>query len=63
MPELISLLSKVPPALWEEMARLLRLIAAAPDPATAIERAKFFAAADAAKLIADEALDKALANK
>jgi uncharacterized protein YggE len=55
------------PTLAEAIAtgigELVSIILRAPDPRAAIERAKFYAAADAAKLAADEALKKALSKK
>ena len=44
----------------EALAELVHVILAAPDRRTAIERAKFYAAADAAKIAADAALRKDL---
>lgn len=60
MNPLAALLEAVPEALIEPLAELVKLILDSPDKHAAIERAKFYATADAAKLAADAALRKDL---
>jgi len=57
---LSKVLDAVPGALIVPLAELVKIIIDAPNPRDAIDRAKFYAAASAAKLAADEALKKEL---
>lgn len=57
---LTELIDEIPAVLAAPLIELVRIILGAPDPASAIERAKFYALADAEKLAADAALRKAL---
>lgn len=57
---LTQAIEAVPGALIAPLADLVRLIVDAPNPSIAIERAKFYALADAEKLAADALLKKAL---
>ena len=52
--------SGVPSEIAQGLGELTGIVLAAPDQRAAIERAKFYAAADAAKLAADELLRKEL---
>lgn len=60
MNPLSTLLAAVPGALVDPLTELVQLILDAPNPHSAIERAKYYAAADAAKLAADALLRKEL---
>lgn len=57
---LIDVLGTVPAILYASLAELVKIIVDAPNPSDAIERAKFYALADAEKIAADELLKKAL---
>lgn len=61
MPDALKkALDAVPLELLPMLGELVELILSAPDKRAAIERARFYAAADAAKLAADAALRKEL---
>lgn len=55
-----KVLEAIPAVLVAPLTELVKLILDAPNPHAAIERAKYYAAADAAKLAADAALRRDL---
>jgi hypothetical protein len=60
MSALTNELESIPALLVGPLVELVKIIINAPNPADAIERAKFYALADAEKIAADELLKKSL---
>lgn len=56
----IALIPGIPAVLVEPIADLVEVIIGAPDPQDALNRARYYATADAAKIAADELLRKEL---
>ena len=57
---LTKIIEAVPEAIIVPLSELVQAVLAAPNQRAAIERARFYASADAAKLAADELLRKDL---